>query len=51
MRCNRCSKPAEYVVDGQSVCKDHKNGDGESRDTEEKPKTMGDVIAGTLGAK
>jgi len=24
MKCNRCDKEAEYVVDGQSVCKDHR---------------------------
>ena len=49
MKCTKkdCSKPAEYVVDGQSLCKDHKNGDGKE---EGKPaQTMGDVIAGTVG--
>jgi len=45
MKCNHCDKEAEYIVDGQSVCKDHKEGS----EHDEEPgdgKTPGERLAG-----
>lgn len=44
MKCTRkdCSNEAEYIVDGQSICKDH-------RDNKESAEgSMGDLMTGKL---
>lgn len=48
MKCNKCDKQAEYVIDGNSVCKGHKGKD-KGPDAGKEPKTMGEVIAGSVG--
>ncbi len=42
-KCNKCDKTAEYVVDGQSVCAEHKdNGEPD----EKNGKTAGERMVG-----
>ncbi len=43
MKCNKCDKEAEYIVDGQSVCKEHKEGKGEDCEA-----SVGDRLAGNI---
>ncbi len=42
-KCCKCDKTAEYVVDGQSVCGDHK---GNSEPDEKNDRTAGERIVG-----
>ena len=46
MKCVKCNKEAEYIVDGQSVCKDHKEDKEEEGIGEEV--SMGDRLAGDI---
>ncbi len=42
-KCNKCDRTAEYVVDGQSVCAEHKdNGEPD----EKNDRTAGERMAG-----
>ncbi len=43
IRCVKCSKEAEYIVDGQSVCKKHKEDKEETRKI-----SMGDRLVGPI---
>ncbi len=40
MKCTRCDKEAEYIINGESVCKDHKDEDKEAE------KTAGQIMTG-----
>ena len=42
MKCTKCDKQAEYVIDGQSVCKKHSNQE------EEQGTSMADRMVGRL---
>ena len=42
-KCNKCDKTAEYVVDGQSVCAEHKEDD---KPDEQDNRTPGERMAG-----
>ncbi|KKL17988.1 hypothetical protein LCGC14_2479970 [marine sediment metagenome] len=44
MKCTKCDKEAEYIVDGQSVCKEHKEHKEDKPEREEG--TMGDRLVG-----
>ena len=43
MKCTKkdCGNEAEFVIDGQSVCKDHKE--------KQESSTMGDIMTGNIG--
>lgn len=43
IKCNKCDKEAEYVVDGQSVCKDHRGNDSAEP---QQNKTQGEILSG-----
>lgn len=43
MKCTKCDKEAEYIVDGQSVCLEHK---GDSNDRGPEEETEGHKLAG-----
>ena len=43
IKCNECDKEAEYVVDGQSVCKDHRDDDTAQP---QQGRTQGDILSG-----
>ncbi len=46
MKCTKCNKEAEYIVDGQSVCQDHKEGKEDESIGEEV--SMGDRLVGNI---
>ncbi len=47
MKCTKCDKEAEYIVDGQSVCKEHKEHKEHKEDKPEREEgTMGDRLVG-----
>lgn len=45
MRCNKCDKEAVHIVDGQSVCIDHKGND-ESLELMPKDESAGQRMSG-----
>ncbi len=45
MKCNKCDKAAEYVTDGESVCKDHKGNKGKQEE-QTSEETAGDRMVG-----
>ena len=47
MKCTKenCGKEAEYIINGQSVCKDHSK-DIEDTANESKGKTQGEILSG-----
>ncbi len=45
-KCNKCDRAAEYIVDGQSVCAEHKN--DAKPDKQEGSETEGEKLVGRL---
>ena len=41
MQCTKCDKEAQYIIDGESVCKEHK---GYSKPEEKR--TQGQILSG-----
>jgi len=43
MLCNKCDNEAEYIINGESVCREHK---GDSKPDSDQGKSQGQILAG-----